>query len=323
MMHKVFITGQIEENGTELLKKKGIKVDVLHPGKILTGAYLREIFASYNGVITMVTNKIDEKVLESASPELRIIANYGVGFDNIDVLTARRRGIIVTNTPGVASESVAEHTFALILACSKKLIEADRFVRQGHYHGFDPKAFLSRQVWGQTIGIVGLGKIGTYVGHIAYSGFKMNILYHDIARSEDFEMLTEATFTDMPILLKRADIVTVHAPLTAHTHSLIGKEEFKKMKNTAIFINTARGPIVNQDALVWALKEGEILAAGLDVFEDETDIPSELKILPNVVLTPHSASATFETREAMSRIAAQNVIDVFEGKTPFGLITVS
>lgn len=321
-MHKVFITGPIEEIGIVLLKKKGIKADVLDPGKKLTDAYMKEVMANYDGIITMVSDKIDERILENSSSKLRVISNYGVGFDNIDVLAARRRGVVVTNTPGVASESVAEHAFALILACAKKLIEADRFVRQGHYRGFDPKALLSRQVWGQTIGIVGLGKIGTYVGHIAYGGFKMNICYHDIVRSEDFEMLTEARFADMQSLLKAADIVTVHAPLTAQTHHLIGKEEFKKMKNSAIFVNTARGRIVDQDALIWALREGEILAAGLDVYEDETNVPSELRILPNVVLTPHSASATFETRGAMSRIAAQNVIDVFEKRTPFGLVTV-
>lgn len=322
-MIKVFVSPQIEENGLALLRKKGFAIDLKGSQRKLTPAVIKEILSSYDAVITGVGDKIDEDILNTADGKLKIIANYGVGFDNIDVLAAKRKGVVVANTPGVASESVAEHTFALIQACSKRLIEADRYVRRGHFHGFDPKTFLSRQIWGQTIGIVGLGKIGTYVGHIAYSGFKMNIYYYDIVRSEDFEMLTEAKFADMHTLLARSDIVTVHAPLTSQTRHLLGHEEFGRMKNTAILINTARGAIVDQEALILALKEGKILAAGLDVFEDESHIPNELRILPNVVLTPHTASATYETREAMSRIAAQNIIDVFEGKTPFGLVKVS
>lgn len=320
-MHKIFITGQIEENGIELLRKKGLKVDVSGKGTV-TDAQLAEVFSGYDGVITMVSNKIDEDLISLASSKLKIIANYGVGFDNIDVLCAKRKGIVVTNTPGVAGESVAEHAFALILACAKHLIEADRFVRQGHYHQWDPKAFLSPQIWGKTIGIIGLGRIGTYVGHIAFGGFKMKILYSDVIRSEDFEMITEAKYVPMEILLTQADVVSLHAPLTPQTKHMIGREQFKKMKKSAIFVNTARGPIVNEDALIWALKEKEIAAAGLDVYENEAQIPAELRALSNVVLTPHTASATLETREQMSRIAAQNVIDVFSGKTPFGLVSV-
>jgi glyoxylate reductase len=322
-MHKVFITGQIEENGIELLRKKGFKVDIVEKECVMD-AQLREIFSAYDAVVTMVCDKIDEDLISHASSgKLKIIANYGVGFDNIDVLAAKRKGIVVANTPGVAGESVAEHSFALILACSKHLIEADRFVRQGHYHRFDPKAFLSPQLWGKTIGIIGLGRIGTYVGHIAFGGFKMKILYSDIARSEDFEMLTEAKYVPMNALLKEADFVSLHAPLTPQTKHMIGREQFKMMKKEAVFVNTARGAIVDEQALIWALKEKVIAAAGLDVYENEAQISAELRALSNVVLTPHTASATTETREEMSRIAAQNIIDVFSGKTPFGLVTVS
>lgn len=321
-MNKVFITGQIEENGLALLKNKGFKVDGLSKNAV-SEAQLKEIFAAYDAVITMVSDKIDEDLISHASPKLKIIANYGVGFDNIDVLGAKRKGIVVANTPGVAGESVAEHTFALILACSKHLIEADRYVRQGHYHRWDPKAFLSPQIWGKTLGIIGLGRIGTYVGHIAFGGFKMKVLYSDVNRSEDFEMLTEAKYVPMDTLLASADVVSLHAPLTPQTKHMIGREQFKKMKNEAIFINTARGPIVDEKALIWALKEKEIAAAGLDVYENEAQIPADLKALSSVVLTPHTASATFETRQQMSEIAAQNIVDVFSGKTPLGLVTVS
>lgn len=322
-MGSVYITRKIPQIATDLLRKKGFRVQVNTHDKNLPHDQLKEVFAKHHALITMMTDRIDEEVLKSASSDLKIIANYAVGFDNIDILVAKRRGIIVTNTPAVAGESVAEHTFALILACSKKLIEADRFVRLGKYYQWDPLMFLSKQIWGETLGIVGLGRIGTFVGHIAHYGFKMEVLYHDIVRSEDFEMLTEAKMVSLETLLKQSDIITLHVPLTPLTVHLIGKRELRLMKNTAILINTSRGPVIDEEALVWALHQNEIAAAGLDVFEKEPQVSSDLKVSARVVLTPHIASATFETRDSMARIAAQNIIDVFEGKTPVGLIKVA
>lgn len=320
-MHKVYITYKIDQTGINLLRNNGFSVVENEQNQNLTQRELKEVFSKYDAVITIITDKADEDVLKSASKNLKIISNYAVGFDNIDVIAASRRDIIVTNTPGVASESVAEHAFMLILACAKKLIEADTYVRLGKYQKWDPLAFISPQVWGKTIGIVGLGKIGTFVAQIANNGFRMKILYFDPHRSPDFELLTGATyFPKVHDLLGEADIVTIHCPLTEQTHHLIGKAEFKMMKNDSILINTARGPIVDEEALVWALKEGEIAAAGLDVYEHEPHISPELLTLNNVILTPHSASATLETRQTMSKIAAQNIIDVFSGKEPFGLI---
>ena len=321
-MPSVYITSQIPQIGINLLKQKGFTVETNNSGKYLTKDQLKNVFYRYNAVLIMMTDKIDMDILKSASSNLKVIANYAVGYDNIDVLDAKRKGIIVTNTPGVASESVAEHTFLLIFAASKKLIEADKFVRLGKYQKWDPMSFLSSQIWGKTIGIIGLGKIGVFVGQIAYSGLRMKILYYDIARAEDFELLTEAKFTSLDQLLKEADIITIHCPLTEKTRHLIGNEQFDLMKKSAILINTARGPIVDENALIEALKNGKIAAAGLDVFEFEPQISEDLIRLPNVVLTPHIASATIETRGAMSRIAAENIIAVFEGKTPFGLIKV-
>ncbi|MBI3282499.1 D-glycerate dehydrogenase, partial [Candidatus Curtissbacteria bacterium] len=183
--------------------------------------------------------------------------------------------------------------------------------------------FVSPQLWGKTIGIVGLGRIGTYVGHIAYGGFKMNILYHDLVRSGDFEMLTEAKFVPLADLLKQSDVVTLHVPLSAQTRHLIDRRELRMMREGAILINTSRGAVVDEEALVLALREKWIAGAGLDVFENEPIVPSALSTLGNVILTPHIASATLECREVMARIAAQNIIDVFDGKTPFGLVKVS
>ncbi len=320
---KIYITSQIPDTCARHLEKKGYKVDVNDSGKGLTKKELCDVFSKYDAVVTTVPDHVDEDIIDSASKKLQLIANYAVGFDNINVLYAKRRGIVVANTPGVAGESVAEHTFALILACSKRLITADKFVRLGKYHRWDPMAFLTPQIWGKTIGIVGLGRIGTYVGHIAFSGFQMKILYHDIVRSEDFEMLTEAKFRSLDSLLREADVVSLHVPLIPTTHHLIGKREFMLMKPSAILVNTARGPVVDEKALIWALSEKKIAMAGLDVYENEPHIGHELTTLGNVILTPHIASATVETREAMAKITAENIIAVFEGKDPPGLVKVS
>jgi len=321
-MPSVYITGKIPESGIILLKKKGYQVDINESGKSLTKKELSDVFAKYEAVITLVFDKIDEDVIKSAKGNLKIIANFAVGFDNIDVLAAKRRGIVVTNTPGVASESVAEHTMMLILACSKKLIEADRYVRLGRFEQWDPLLFLSAGVSGKTIGIVGLGKIGKSIGKIAFAGFGMKILYSDPVRSEDFEILTEAKFTSLEILLAESDFVTLHVPLNKTTYHLIDKRKLAMMKETAILINSSRGPVVAEQALIWALSEKVIAGAGLDVYEHEPHIVHDLKILGNVILTPHIASATYETREAMAKIAAENIIDVFSGRTPFGLVKV-
>ncbi|OGD87619.1 hypothetical protein A2870_03015 [Candidatus Curtissbacteria bacterium RIFCSPHIGHO2_01_FULL_41_11] len=322
-MRKVYITVKIPEIASEILRKKGFSVDVNDGDRRLNGRELRDVFAKYGAVITTIGDKVDEEVIDAAGIELKIISNYAVGFDNINVLYAKRHGIVVTNTPGIAGESVAEHTFALILACAKNLLEADKFVRRGKYHKWDPMAFVTPQIWGKTMGIIGLGRIGTYVGHIAYGGFRMNILYSDIVRSEDFEMLTEAKYCRVEQVLKESDIVTLHLPLTPVTQHLIGRKELGMMKSGAILINTARGPVVDEKALIWALTNNKIAMAGLDVYEHEPSIPHELTTLGNVILTPHIASATVETREAMAKIAAENIIAVFEGKTPEGLVVVS
>lgn len=318
-MPKVFIAGEIGNIGVGLLKRHGFEVEI-NEQHDLPQSHLIEIFARCDAAITLVSNKIDEDVVRAASPEFKVISNYSTGFDNIDILAAKRHGIVVCSTLGVSAAAVAEHTIMLIMACLKRVVEADRFVRTGKYSRWDPELFVSGQIWGKTIGIVGLGHIGSYVGNIAFSGFKMKVLYHDIHRSPDFEMLTEAQHVSLERLLKDSDIVCLCLPLTAKTRHMIGREELKLMKDTAILVNTGRGATVDQDALIWALEEKVISGAGLDVFEDEFHIPHELTTLENVILTPHVASATIEAREAMSKLAAQNVIDVFEGKEPEGLV---
>lgn len=322
-MYKVYITNLIPEEGIKLLERKGFRVDKNTSGKSLSREKLSEIISEYDAIITLISDKIDAEMLREASSNLKIISNFGVGYDNIDVLFAKHKGIVVTNTPGVAGSAVAEHTFALILGLSRKILEADRFIKTGKYKGWDPDLFVSHQIFGETMGIIGLGRIGTCVGQVAFGGFKMKILYNDIIRSEDFEILTGAQMVSLEKLLKDSDIVTLHTPLTAATRHLIGEKELEMMKKEAILINTARGEIVDQEALIEALLKNKILGAGLDVFENEPDIPHTLRVLGNVILTPHVASATYETRAAMGKIAAQNIIDVFEGRNPQGVIRVA
>lgn len=319
-MPAIFVCSQIPDEGLVKLRANNFEVDVNKDKEELTRGQLKDIFKKYDGIITLVTNQIDSEIIDSAGVKMKIISNYGVGFDNIDVDAARKRGIIVTNTPGVASESVAEHTFMLILACAKQVVEADKFVRLGKFKRWDPYAFVSPQVWGKTIGIIGLGRIGTFVANIAYEGFKMRVLYYDVESSNDFEMLYEAKYCELNELLSESDFITIHCPLNDNTRHLVGKNEFKLMKKSAILVNTGRGAIVDEEALIRALSGNKIAGAGLDVFEHEPDISEQLRMMPNVILTPHSASATLETRVAMSRIAAQNIIDVFNGKEPFGLV---
>ena len=321
-MPNVYITAKIPDDGTSLLRKKGYQVDVNESGRSLTKSQLSDVFARYEAVITMIFDIVDEEVLKAAK-SLKIIANFAVGFDNIDVLEAKKRGIVVANTPGVASQSVAEHTMMLILACQKKLILADRFVRSGKFQRWDSMNFLSPQIFGKTIGIIGLGRIGTAVGKMAYHGLAMKILYHDVVRSEDFELLCEAKPVSLHALLAQSDFVTLHVPLNSRTDHLMGRKQFETMKHSAIFINTSRGRVVDEGSLIWALTHDAIAGAGLDVFEHEPQVGHELTTLPNVVLTPHIGSATIETRESTAKIAAENIIAVFEGKTPFGLVKVS
>ena len=301
---------------------RAYKVDSSDSGEKLTKVELKQVFSKYDAVCTMIYDEIDEEVIKSAGKNLKIVANFAVGFDNIDVIYAKKHGIVVANTPGVASQSVAEHTMMLILACSKRLIEADRFVRIGKFQRWDPALFLSGQIYKKTIGIIGLGRIGTAVGQLAFNGFKMRILYNDIIRSEDFEMLCEAKMVTLSELLSQSDFVTLHVPLISRTEHMIAENQLKLMKNTAFLINTSRGKVVAEKDLIWALTHNVIAGAGLDVFENEPRVENELTKLPNVVLTPHIASGTIETREATAKLCAENIIDVFSGRTPFGLVRV-
>ncbi len=315
MTKKVFITGQIPLNGVRLLEKH-FKVSVYRgKGPITRGELLKRVKGAF-AILSILTEKIDEKVFESAGRELKIVANYAVGFDNIDLQAAKKRSVVVTNTPGVLSDSVAEHTLALIMAVAKRVVESDQFVRAGKFKSWMPMGFLGAGLKNKALGILGLGRIGSIVGHIAGRGFSMKILYHDVRRNNQFEREEKAEFLSFEGLLKRADVLTIHVPLLPTTKHLINAKTLRLMKPTAIVINTSRGPVIDERALVLALKEKRIFGAGLDVFELEPKLSPDLKGLKNVVLTPHIASATEEAREAMSEIAAKNIIAVLSGQKP-------
>lgn len=322
-MPKVFVTRKIPEAGINRLKKAGYEVEVNPEDRVLKKeeliSWLKK--GKYDAVFALLTDKLDADIFEAAGPQCKIFANMAVGFDNVDIAAAKKAGIMVANTPGVLTDTVAEHTFALMLAIAHRVAEADRFTRAGKYKGWEPMLLLGTDVSKKTLGILGLGRIGSRVAHHASRGFEMNVLYYDVKRNIDFEKEFNAQFRPtVEEVLKEADFISIHVPLLPTTHHLINSERLKMMKPTAYLINTSRGPVIDEKALAEALKNGTIKGAAIDVFENEPQIESELLKLENVILTPHIASATVQTRSKMSELAAENIIVALSGKEPPNLI---
>jgi len=273
-----------------------------------------------DGLLCLLTDKIDARIIE-AGERLKVISNYAVGYDNIDVEVATKRGIYVTNTPGVLTETTADLAWAILMAIARRVVEADKYVRAGRWvHAWGPKMMLGSDVHGKTLGIVGLGRIGSAVARRA-KGFNMRVIYYDVFRREDLERELGLEYKPLEELLKEADYVTLHVPLTKETYHLIGERELDLMKPTAYLINTSRGAVIDQKALYKALKERRIAGAALDVFEKEPIDPDDpLLELDNVVLTPHIGSASIETRKKMAMIAAENLVSVLRGVEPPNLV---
>lgn len=321
---KVCLTRNIPGPAVRMLQNQGLEVSLSVRNRSLEPAELLEFVKGADALLCLLTDKIDAAVFTAAGSQLRIVSNLAVGFDNIDLAEASRRGIAVTNTPSpLITDAVAEHTLALILALAKKIVPADRFVREGKYHGWDPNLFLGPQLSGKTLGVVGLGRIGLVVARLAMLGLGMKIVYASANRKEDLETELEARFLSLSELLPVADFVSLHVPLTMETERLLTGEKIALMRKTAYLINTSRGSVVDEAALVAALKEGAIAGAALDVFEDESRPHPDLWSSPNVILTPHIASATIEAREEMGRIAAENIIAVLTGKKPLNPAFIS
>lgn len=321
MSKKVFLTRKIDQAGIDLLKKKGYQITVAPQDKPIARATLLKKVAGVDAVVSLLTDKIDEEFFKAAGPQLKIVANNAVGYNNIDLAAAKRHGVMIANTPAVSGYSVAEHTITLMLAITHQLKEADDFVRQDKYQGWDPRLFIHIELQGKTLGIIGTGAIGYEVAKMAYNGFGMNIIYHDIVPNTALEKKCKAKKVSLAILLKQSDVVSLHVPLLPSTRHLIGAQQFKQMKKTAYLINTARGPVVDEKALVAALKNNDIAGAAIDVFENEPKHTPGLAKLKNVIMTPHIASATVEARRRMSVTSAENVIAALSGKKPKGLIT--
>ncbi len=313
---KIFITRMLPERGLNLLfqnfGRENVKI-YLGETPIPYEELLKEVLGM-DALLCLLTDKIDEKVMELAGPQLKIIANYAVGFDNIDIAEATKRKIVVTNTPGVLTETTADLAWALLMASARRLGEGERLVRASQWAGWNPTLLLGVDIYGKTLGIFGMGRIGQAVARRA-KGFNMRILYYDI-QEQSLPKDLEATKVDKDTLLKESDFITIHCPLTRSTYHAFGLEEFKKMKRTACIINTSRGPVIDEEALVQALNKGLIFSAGLDVFEKEPEIHPDLLNCPNAILIPHLGSASVETRSRMAEIAAQNIIARLNGQIP-------
>lgn len=330
-MANIFITRKIPNLGLEILKKSGkANISLYDQNHIIPRDALLQGVKGAEIIISILTDKIDAEVMDAAGPQLHLIANYAVGFDNIDLEAARKRNITVCNSPTPEiSESVAEHAIALIFALAHRIVESDAFNRAGKYEGWGPELLLGTDVIGKTLGIVGAGAIGSALAKRFHTGFGVRVLYNDIRRNEQLETETEAEFVELEELLRKSDFVSLHVPFLPSTKHLIGENELKLMKPTAFLINTSRGPIVDTHALVQALKRKTIGGAGLDVYECEPNIACELEDMrflrsfTNVILTPHTASATIETRDAMSRQIALNVLAFLDGKTPPNLVKLT
>jgi len=318
------VTHDIPGPAIEVLQSKGFEVSLSIRNRPLEKAELLEFVKGADAIISLLSDKIDAAVLDAAGPQLKIVANYAIGFDNIDLEAAKRRDVAVTNTPSqTITDAVAQHTFTLMMALSKKLKNADEFVREGSYHGWDPNLFIGTQLLGKTLGIVGLGRIGSVVARMAVKGMGMKVIYNSSNRKEDFEKYFGARFVTLTDLLSLSDFVTLHVPLTSETHHLIDGSKLELMKRSAFIINTARGAIIEEFDLIKALQEGTIAGAGIDVFENENSVSAALRLADNTILTPHIASATSEAREEMSRIAAENIIAVLSGKNPLNPAFIS
>lgn len=270
-----------------------------------------------HGLLCILTDAVDAEVMDAAGRQLKIISNYGAGYDKIDVAAATERGILVTNTPGALTETTADLTVGLLIAAARRIVEGDKYVRECRYEGWGPSFFLGQEVWGKTLGIVGMGRIGKAVAKRMSKGFGMKILYNDkLGASAEVDEELGARHVGLGELLRQADFVSVHTPLNEETTRMIGEEEFGLMKPSAVLVNTSRGNVVDQRALAKALKEKRIFAAALDVYEDEPRCPVELIPLQNVIIIPHIGSASEETRARMSEMAADALVDFFEGKIP-------
>ncbi|MBU1207259.1 MAG: D-glycerate dehydrogenase [Proteobacteria bacterium] len=314
MRPKVLITRKIYERPLQLLKEKA-EVTINLKDRPMTPEEIIAALPGKIGMLAMGSDRVSSQILE-AGKDLKIVANNAVGFNNIDLDAAIRLKIAATNTPDVLTDTTADLSFALILGVARRLVEADRFVRAGKWVGWKPNLMIGSEVHGKTLGVIGLGRIGSAVAKRG-QGFNMRIVYTDIRRLHPaIEQQHQLQFMPLRDLLQTSDFVTLHVPLTPETFHLLGAEQLRLMKKSAFLINASRGPVVDEKALVEALRAGTIAGAGLDVFEAEPQVSPELLAMDNVLLLPHVGSATDETREKMVQTAVNNILAVIRGEIP-------
>lgn len=318
MGFNVYITREIPEPGMTMVREACEGADCNPEDRVLSREELLANVKGRDGVLSLLTDTVNAEVFDAAAGA-KIFANYAVGFNNIDVDAATERGIMITNTPGVLTDATADMAWALLFSVARCVVEADQYTRAGKFKGWSPKLFLGGDITGRTLGIVGAGRIGTAMA-LRSVGFKMKVLYCDPMRNEELERELGARQVDLDTLLHESDFVSVHVLLDEETRHLIGPDELAKMKPTAYLINTSRGPVIDEVALVAALKSGEIAGAGLDVFEDEPELKPGLADLDNAVVPPHIASATIWTRGKMAEMAATNLVAGLKGETPPNLV---
>ena len=284
-------------------------------GEILPPESYREAIHGADALLPQLRDCIDALALDAAGPHLKVVSNYAVGLDNVDIPACTDRGIYVGHTPEVLTDATADLAITLLLAAARRVIEADGEMRQGHYSGWKPDYLLGQEVTGATLGVIGFGRIGQAVARRAARGFSMRILAHDPAGVRGSADL-DVEDCSLERLLVESDFVSCHVPLTEETHHLIGPDELASMRSSAVLVNTSRGPIIDEVALVAALSQGVIAGAGLDVYENEPEMAPGLAGCPNAVLLPHLGSATWKTRAAMGEVAARNILEVLDGRPP-------
>lgn len=311
---KVFVTNDIPELGINYLKKAGIKVEVNRNNNSILRTKLLNKISNVDGIITLLSDNVDKEFIDHAK-KCKVIANYAVGFNNIDVRYAKRKGIVVTNTPDVLTDSTADLAIALMLACARKIPLAEKFMREERFIGWQPKLFLGMELKAKTFGVLGAGRIGAATA-IRANSFGMNILYFSNHHNPQLESKIRCKKVSLDYLLSHSDVISVHLPLNEKTFNLLNEDKLKLLRKNSIIINTARGEIVDEIVLIKMLTEKLIMSAGFDVYHNERKINPNLLKLENAVLLPHLGSATIEARNAMSMLAAKNVVNVLKGREP-------
>ncbi|ABJ56029.1 2-hydroxyacid dehydrogenase family protein [Oenococcus oeni] len=314
-MKNVLITAELPQVANSILQQAGLNVEIFTGDKLITKKELLDKVKDKDFLITSLSTDVDEDVI-NAAPKLKLIANFGAGFNNIDINSARAKEISVTNTPFVSTTSVAEVTAGLIISLSHRLVEGDNLMHDQGFNGWSPLFFLGHELSKKTLGIIGMGQIGKALAK-RMQDFDMKIVYtqrHHLKEDEEKEL--HAVFLEKDELIKQSDVISLHLPLTKNTHHLLGAKEFATMKKTSFLINAARGPLIDENALLQSLKEKQLAGAALDVYEHEPKVDDQFKQMKNVILTPHIGNATIEARNAMAEVVAKNVVSVLNGEKP-------